>query len=345
MSPKSARLLVPALAGVLLLLLVLAGCRDLSDSVLVVPGSGTVRVSAFVDADGSGAREGSDPPLVGFPVAVRHAAAAAPHAAGITDTLGVAVLEVEVGTLRLVPPTALLADTLVFVRLPEAPFVVRSDTTVLLELGVAYPQVPLAQVAALPPGRRVFTSGIALNAREPFGDGEVHIRLDTVALRVTRVERVTVAPGDSVRIVGRTRIQEGRMTLDSANLFTLAGGVSLVIPHPLSTGEARTALGGRRDAWLVEIREALITATRMEGPHPVVTADDGSGPVEVVFRDYLLFDGTNLVPGNTLVRAAGLLRPAPGSGGTVWRVLPRGGGDVAVRVAPSPDPSDPESGG
>lgn len=321
----------------LLTLLLVAGCEDHADSTLTLPGGGNVEVLAYVDANGDGVRDGGDPPLSGLPVTVRHWNASSPVESGITDGEGRARIPmVGLGTFRVDVSPSLLADTLVLVRPIDAPITVRVDTTVVVEVGVSYPSVPLGQLGSVPHGRRVFTSGIALNSREAFGDGVVHLQLDTVAVRATRVDRVGVSVGDSIRIVGRTRIQDGRMTLDSATVFTLAGGVVLVLPVDLSTAGAASALAGRRDAWLVQVREALITAARAQGNDWLVTVNDGSGPVDVVFRDYLLFDRESLVPGNTLVRAAGLLRPV--AGGARWQLFPRGGGDLVIRVAPADPP-------
>lgn len=321
----------------LLTALLASGCEDHSDSVLTLPGGGDVEVQAFVDANGDGVRGAGDPPLPGLPVSVRHWNASSPVDNGVTDAEGRArIVRVGLGTFRVDVSPTLLADTLVLVRPIDAPLTVRVDTTVVVEVGVSYPSVPLDQVASVPPGRRVFTSGIALNSREAFGDGVVHLQLDTVAIRATRVDRVGVSVGDSVRIVGRTRIQDGRMTLDSATIFTLASGVVLVLPVESTTAAAASALAGRRDAWLIQLREARITAAREQGSDWVATVNDGSGPVEVVFRDYLLFDRNQLVTGNTLVRATGLLRPVPGGGR--WQLFPRGGIDIAVRTAPADPP-------
>jgi hypothetical protein len=323
------------------LVLLAWGCQDFSDSVLVFPTGGDVEVRAFMDANGNGAREGGEPPVSGLPVSIRHWNAAAPVDFGVTDAEGVArLVQVGLGTFRVDISPSFLSDTLVLVQSLDAPIdapiTVRADTTVILQVGVAYPFVDLRQLQGHPPGRRVFSSGIVLNTREAFGDGVVHLQLDTVAIRATRVDRVGLGVGDSVRIVGRTRIQDGRMTLDSATVFSLAGGVVLVLPADVTSSSAASAGGGRLDARLVQVREALITAARAQGDDWLVTANDGTGPVDVVFRDYLLFDRTALVTGNTLIRATGLLRPVPGGGR--WQLFPRGGGDIAVRVAPPGPP-------
>ena len=317
--------------------LLLSGCESPSDLPLGLPGSGDIQVQAYLDQNGDGVRSEGDTPVAGLGLQVRFWNSFNPVDQGVTDATGQVTLpRVGMGTMRLDPSPSFLGDSLLVVQPPANPFTVRADTLVILTVGLGYPSVPLAGLNALPQGRRVFTSGIALNGRENFGDGEVHLRLDTLAIRATRVDRVGVTPGDSVRIVGRTRLVEGRMTLDSARIFVLAGSVTLVQPLDLTTGVAATARSGTRDAHLVRVQEALVTSARMEGTNRVLTVNDGSGPVEVVVRDYLQLDGTLLVQGSTVVRGSGLLRPAPGSGGSRYRVFPRGPGDLVMRAAPPP---------
>jgi hypothetical protein len=317
--------------------LFLSGCDSPSDVPVDIIGSGNIQVQAYLDENGDGVRTAIDSPVAGLPLLVRFWNSLNPVDQGTTDAMGQLRLpRVGVGTMRVDPSPSFLGDTLEIVQPPANPFTVRPDTLVVLTVGLGYPFVPFDRVRSLPEGRRVFTSGIALNGRENFGDGEVHLRLDTLAIRATRVDRVGVTPGDSVRIVGRTRLVEGRMTLDSARIFVLAGSVTLVPPLDFTTGEAATARSGTRDAQLVRVQEALVTSARMEGTTRVLTVNDGSGPVDLVVRDYLQLDATLLVQGSTVVRGTGLLRPAPGSGGSRYRVFPRGAGDLFLRAAPPP---------
>lgn len=317
--------------------LMMWGCESPSDVPLAFPAAGDVRVRAYLDQNGDGQRGEIDSPLAGLPVQVRFWNSVGTLDGGVTDANGeLNLVRVGVGAMRLDPEPAFFGDTLVVVEAAANPFVVRPDTTVVLTVGLAYPTVPLGGVAALPPGRRVFTSGIALNSRENFGDGEVHLRLGTTALRATRVDRVGVSAGDSVRIVGRTRLVEGQMTLDSARIFVLSGGVALVQPRDVQSGQAATADGGSLGAALVRVQEARISSVRTQGANRIVTVDDGSGAVEMVIRDYLQIDATLLVVGSTVVRGTGLLRPTPGSGGTSWQMFPRGGSDLSLRAAPPP---------
>lgn len=317
--------------------LLIQGCESPSDVPLGFPAAGDVRVRAYLDENGDGRRSEIDAPLAGLPVQVRFWNSLGPVDGGVTDANGeLTLVRIGVGTMRLDPSSSFTGDTLVVVEPAENPFTVRPDTTVVLTVGLGYPSVSLAQVSALPVGRRVFTSGIALNGRENFGDGEVHLRLGNTALRATRVDRVGVSPGDSVRMVGRTRLVEGQMTLDSARIFVLSGSVALVQPQDVSTAQAASAVGGTRGAALVRVQEALITAARTQGGNRIVTVDDGSGAVEMVVRDYLQIDGSLLIAGSTVVRGAGLLRPTPGSGGSVWQLFPRGPADLLLRAAPPP---------
>ncbi len=317
--------------------LLIQGCESPSDLPLVFPAAGDVRVLAYLDEDGDGRRGDFDSPLAGLPVEVRFWNSLGTVDQGVTDANGeLTLVRVGVGAMRLDPVPSFTGDTLVVVEAADNPFTVRPDTTVVLTVGLSYPTVPLSGVAALPVGRRVFSSGIALNSRENFGDGEVHLRLGSTALRATRVDRVGVSAGDSVRIVGRTRLVEGQMTLDSARIFVLSGAVALVQPQNVSTAEAASAAGGSLGAGLVRVQEGLITGVRTVGPNRVVTVDDGSGAVEMVVRDYLEIDGALLIAGTTVVRGAGLLRPTPGSGGASWQLFPRNASDLSLRAAPPP---------
>lgn len=317
--------------------LFVSGCESPSDVPLTFPAAGDVRVLAYLDENGDGRRSEIDSPLAGLPVLVRFWNSLGPVDGGVTDENGeLTLVRIGVGTMRLDPAAGFTGDTLLVVDQADNPFTVRPDTTVVLSVGLGFPSVPLDQVATLPAGRRVFTSGIALNSRENFGDGEVHLRLGPTALRATRVDRVGVSPGDSVRLVGRTRLVEGRMTLDSARIFVLSGSVVLVQPQDVSTAEAASALGGTRESALVRVQEALITAARTQGGNRILTLDDGSGAVEMVVRDYLQIDGALLIPGTTVVRGTGLLRPTPGGGGATWQLFPRGPSDLALRAEPPP---------
>jgi len=317
--------------------LAVLGCESPSDVPLTLPIAGDIQVLAFLDENGDGIRTEIDSPVIGLPLQVRFWNSLNPLDQGVTDATGqLRLVRVGVGTMRVDPSPSFLGDTLRVVRPAANPFTVRPDSLVVLTVGLGYPSAPLSEIHALPEGRRVFSSGIALNVRENFGDGEVHLRLDTLAIRATRVDRVGVTPGDSVRIVGRTRLVEGRMTLDSARIFVLTPTVALVQPLDLTTGEAATARGGTRDAHLARVQEGLVTAVRLEGTNRIVTVDDGSGPVEMVVRDYLQIEGALLVQGSTVVRGAGLLRPTPGGGGSRYRLFPRGPGDLLLRAAPPP---------
>ena len=317
--------------------LILQGCESPSDLPLVISALGDVRVLAYLDENGDGRRGELDSPLPGLPVQVRFWNSLDGLRGGVTDENGELTMRlVEVGTLRLDTEASFASDTLLVVEGADNPFTLRPDSTVVLTVGLSYPTVPLGDVAALPVGRRVFSSGIALNSRENFGDGEVHLRLGSTALRATRVDRVGVSAGDSVRIVGRTRLVEGRMTLDSARIFVLSSSVELVQPRIVSTAEAASAADPSLQAGLVRVEEALISGVRTVGPNRVVTMDDGSGAVEMVVRDYLQIDGTLLIPGTTVVRGAGLLRPTPGSGGASWQIFPRNASDLSLRAAPPP---------
>jgi hypothetical protein len=62
-----------------------------------------------------------------------------------------------------------------------------------------------------------------------------------------------------------------------------------------------------------------------------VLVDDGSGPLEIRYREFLNQNPNEIVPDSTLVaRARGLLVPFDDGGETRWRLLPRARADVRL---------------
>jgi hypothetical protein len=212
------------------------------------------------------------------------------------------------------------------------PFLVAPQTTQDVVIRVAFPVFTLAEVRALPAGERVVTHGIALNSRSSFGDGVVHLQEGNIYLRATGVDRSGLTPGDSVRFVGITARDEGQPILTQVRPSILVDDAVLVAPVELTTSAAASAAGGTLDAALVRIEDAAVVSAVALGPHYLVTANDGSGPVEILLRDFLGFDRGPLVPGTaTITRGVGLLVPVQvGPGQTRWRITPRSQGDLDV---------------
>lgn len=123
----------------------------------------------------------------------------------------------------------------------DDPITVALGDTSLVILGASFASLSLAEALLAPVGRRVFTSGIALNSRINFGDGQVHFAEDSTFLRALNMERSGLQPGDSVRILGRVVIDNGRPALDEVTPFVLITQAALVLPRETSTGIAATA--------------------------------------------------------------------------------------------------------
>jgi hypothetical protein len=190
------------------------------------------------------------------------------------------------------------------------------------------------------------THGIALNARSPFGDGVVHLQEGIDYLRATGVDRENIGAGDSVRFIGRTAKDAGLPILQDVRPFRLVAQAVFVQPVEVTSAEAASATGGDLDAALVRIRNALIEDTTSIGTNLVVRADDGSGPVELVLRDFLNFNRTLFNPDSTrFVEAVGLLVPLQvGAGQVRWRMTPRGGADLDVEEIEFPAPGPGRNG-
>jgi hypothetical protein len=154
---------------------------------------------------------------------------------------------------------------------------------------------------------------------------------------VTEVALVDLQVGDSVRVRGRTAVSVGQPILTDATIFRLVPRVTLVFPVNLTSSQAATASEGALDAALVRIDNAVITAAQqMPDGHFHVTANDGTGPVVVVLRNFLGFNLGPIVPGTTqFTFAIGLLVPtADGVGNVTWQMTPRAGGDIDVDPIP-----------
>jgi uncharacterized repeat protein (TIGR01451 family) len=138
-----------------------------------------------------------------------------------------------------------------------------------------------------------------------------------------------------VRLLGRTAIEDGQPVLSQVTPFVLVQLATVPVRVESSTDEAASAGGGPLDAALVRIQRAEISDTATVNGDFHFTADDGSGPVEVVLRQFLGINPSPLRP-DTIVRiqqATGLLTPHDVGGGTLrWRLLPRAGSDVTIET-------------
>jgi uncharacterized repeat protein (TIGR01451 family) len=302
---------------------------------LEVSGTGVIFGQAYLDLSGNGAIDSGDAPLVGARVLLASPSLRDTLVVTTTGANGLYVITaVPVGTHALALESRVLGDSLVALG-PTATVTVALGDTAQVNLGVSYPHLTLEQVRGASPGRRVFTTGVALNPRQNFSDGEVYLKGATTYLRATNVERIALATGDSVRLLGRTRLDNGQPVLDSVTPRILVPQAQIPVPVEVTPGLARTAGGGALDAALVRIRNAEITDTSTMGGSFHFWAYVGADSVEVVLRHFLGIPTTGIRP-DTVVRisqAAGLLSPRQGGSGSVrWRLLPRDASDIVLEV-------------
>lgn len=311
-------------------------CIDATDvELLEIAATGVLAGQAFVDLNGNGVADAGDDPIASGTVELISSGAQTVVDETTTDANGLfAFFDVPVGAYTLGLEAAVLGDSLETIG-PDSIVTVELGDTLALALGASYPVLTLDEVRAATPGRRVFTHGIALNPRQPNGDGMVFFQGPVSYLRATNVDRAALAPGDSLRLLGRTAVDNGQPTLDVVTPFVLIGQAQFPIPVELSTSAARTANGGALDAALVRIRNAEIqdTATIANDFH--FWAHNGGDSVQVVFRAFLGIPTAPARP-DTIVRvsqATGMLSPFDdGSGNVRWRLLVRAASEIAYEV-------------
>lgn len=309
-------------------------CSDVTDvELLQIQGAGVLRGAVFLDLDGTGASSPGDRPIEDIDVVVETSAGEVVQRA-TSDSLGAFVIvDVPVGSYRITLDPVSLGDSLQLLG-PAGSVEVAPDDTIGVVLGATFPVLKLEDALQAPQGRVVFTSGIALNSRVNFGDGQVHFKGGSAFLRALNVERAPVAPGDSVRIRGRVVTDNGRPALRDVTPFILVQQAELVFPQDLTVAQAASASGGALDAALGRIRNAEITDTS--------TAADGNfrfwavggvDSVEVVIRSFLGMNTSSIRPDTVvwLSDLTGLLSPFDdGTGQIRWRMLPRGASDVGL---------------
>ncbi|HKK94575.1 MAG TPA: hypothetical protein VJ925_14165 [Longimicrobiales bacterium] len=309
-------------------------CSDSGDVTRVdVDATGTVAGVLFLDVDGGGTFDGGDTRLADQRVVLGTSAGGSVREATTDEDGEFVITEVPVGTYVARVPAAILGDSLQAGD-PATVTVLQGETSTV-QVDLTYPAFALEEIAGLATGRRVFTSGIALNRRLSFGDGRVHLRGAEEALRAVEVERVGFNTGDSIRVLGRTAIREGQPVLADVSVSVLVSLAAVPAPIVTTTAAAATAEGGEIDADLVRIRDARIVDTATVAGDFVVTVDDGSGPLEVLLQAFQSFNLTGLEPDPVLrvTQMTGLLVPfVEGDGSIRWRLVPRGGFDIATQV-------------
>lgn len=305
-------------------------CDDAdTGDVLTVEAEGAVVARLLFDANGTEAPDAQDTPLEDWTFDLNQPAGGT-VASEVTDEDGLATFtEVPVG--RLVPavPDEELGDTLSIVEGTAEPFLLAAGQTREIGTLLSLPFHTIREVRGLPSGKPLFVEGIALNAFAP-GDRSLHLRSGSRYLRILSVDEGTVGVADSVRVRGRTAMDAGVPVLEGHAVYRIGPGSSVLEPVSLSTGEAAGAQGGVLDAALVRVENADIEEVVNEGDEGVVvTADDGSGPVNIRFRDFLDLDPDAVDPETDSVDfCVGILVPVRTDGEVTWELRPRSSADV-----------------
>jgi len=316
---------------------VLSACTNSSDvKLLEIAATGQLAGVAYLDNNANGTLDGLDDPLPNLNVVLTAVRGGAAIQSVWTDSTGAfRMVEVAVGTYLLSVDPVSLGDSL---QTPGGGVRVtlQRDSITRVDFGLSFPALSFDEIRASDPGRRVFTSGIALNPRPNFSDGVVHLQGgDSLWLRTTNVARANIATGDSLRVLGRTKRDNGVMVLDAVTPFILVNAAAIPQPVEKGTSSAADAEGGRLDAALLRVRTAEILDTATVNGDFRFDIDDGSGPLQVVLRAFLQLN-TSVVRPDTILRVrevTGLLTPEQDVSGEVrWRLIPRGGTDLLLET-------------
>jgi len=311
---------------------VLTSCGDVSEQPLTVDATAVVAGRVVVDKNGNEqVDEQADAIAPGVRVAlVRNLGDTL--ATATTDGQGWAIFRaVPVGSYRLVIDPQVIGDSLRLVKPDSGQFVATAADTVAPIAMLGYPFATTAAAKELPAGRIVTVDGVALHRTHLFGDSTLHLVDASGTLRVMQLSAsVSVAAGDSVRVLGRVGTYLQRPALAGAAVYPLGMG-SVPAPHSLSTAEAASARGGALDGALVEVREArILENATLTGGDVRLRVDDGSGVLEVILsRSANIRAEEPLVPGVS-VDVVGVL--VPNLTGNRWHLKPRGSSDLAADV-------------
>jgi len=323
---------MPARRGVLMLLagLVAAqGCGNAgSDKVLSIAATGQIQGGVYFDENGSGQPDGTDPGLPGIGLRIVALGTGDTVARPVTDATGAfATSALPVGRYAVSVPPAVLGDTVRVVQLTDSVVSLAPNAVGVVTIGIGYPKLTIAEARAQPVGTKLFVEGVALTPLGVFGDTTTHVADASAAIRVLRVQPVTQITGDSVRLLGTVATRDGQPVLEDVRVSILAFSRPLPPIETLTTAQAASADGGRLDAALAKVSNVAISDTVTTADGFVVTADDGSGALEILLDADIAFVTAGLDPG-VAIDATGVLVP-DGSG--AWVLKPRSQLDLTIR--------------
>lgn len=319
----------------LLVAAVLLGACDNAgaDRALGVTATGQVRGFVYFDQNGSGAAEATDPPFSGARIRLLAPVSRDTLLRGVTAADGTFRFDgVPVGSYALVIDSASAGDSARVRRVSLSTLTVHPDSTVEVEGEIGYPSATADEVRTLPLGRRVFLTGVALHARETYGDTLLHVVDTSGAIRASRVRPVIVAAGDSIRMTGRIAERLGQRLLDDVSLYVVGPTFIPTLPT-VTTAAAASAAAGTLDAALVRIVNAGIVDTATVGGNLTMRVNDGSGLLTVVLDRASDAAFRPPFPAGLYVSPnrfdlIGVLVP---TGTGAWRLRPRSSLDLTLR--------------
>ena len=309
-----------------------AACSDGGgERVLGIEATGIVEGLVYFDANATRSFDEGDVPFPNVAVGLVPAGSADTIVRASSDDDGLFVLPaVLVGSYQVVVDTVLFADSAVVSRIDTADVTITPDDSIGVTVAIGFPILSVVEALAMPVGEKLFVDGIALNARNTFGDSTIHVADISGTLRAIRAGRGAVFPGDSVRLRGTIATRTGRVVLDLDRLVPIVLAIAEVPPpDTITSGTAATADGGALDAAFVRIDSARVTDTLTVDADLVVTVDDGSGALEILMEERIPFGSLSfLIPGAD-VEVSGLLVPAESG---AWQLKPRFNADLEVNA-------------
>jgi hypothetical protein len=316
----------------LIALLIVAACGE-SPNPISIDAMGGIDVTMYLDRDGNGVFDpGVDVPASGLGITLLSSARQPVDNATAQVNGGARFGPIPVGRYRIGVPASALGDSLVY-ESEATPWidVLPGDTTAA-QVPVSYPTISVAQLATAPIGRVVAVRGVALNAVRAFSDSLFHVVEDGVVARaLTSSTSGPVAVGDTVRVLGRVGLYQGRRALLGASAYSLGTGPEPA-PLVLTVGQAASANGGSRDGALVTVVGArVLSVTNLPEGGRRVRVSDPTGLLDIVIdRSVSVVTADPLVPGAD-VTVTGVLVPVAAEG--VWSLRPRGSADVNVSIS------------
>ena len=315
----------PLFRAALAVVVAALGCSNEGENRITgITAAGLVTGFAAVDANGSRVLDVGDDSLPGVKVRLALAGRLDTGLVQTTQSNGsYRFVGVPVGVYTLTLDTAGFADTLQVVRVDSQSFSVGSSDTVRVNVLAGLPLVTVRQARALPQGKQVFVTGVALDGASTFADTTAQLADTSGSIRLVRV-RGTFAAGDSLRVRATTGLRAGQPTLDDPVVFAVGLG-RVTGATTLTTQAAAGAVGGTLDAQLAVVHGATVSDTARTPTSFVLTVNDGSGALGVQLDQTAdaAFQTVNLpgnfVPGNKFDVLGVLVPTATGT----WRLRPR----------------------